>query len=279
MLKTLLGSQYFQDGLPIPQHPDVEIEEIGEEGEKDEEGDEEDEEVDIDIDPNNINDTEVEVIKALYDDKEYDEIDDDFIQQANLDEVLELYDEKNPEPEDNVKKVSKSELEDAMNEFVNEHQIMFYDKNQKIFEFEGIPFEQDHVLHAILDRSSDSSVDIKESSESESEDDVISNASHFTNTDNRPEVISVRLQPVVKKEKKKKKVEKEETKKESGKREKNETKEEKKERKEKIKASKKLLREEKKKRKLENKEEKSKVVGRTVGTYDIRQGTSVMKLS
>lgn len=276
-LKNLLGHEYFQDSLPVPGHPDVQIEEIGEEGEKDEE--EEEEVVDIDIDPNNINDTEVEVIKALYDDKEYEEIDDDFIQQANLDEVLELYDEKNPEPEEEIKKVSRSELEEAMNEFVSEHEVMFYDKNQKILEFEGIPYEQDHVLHAMLERSSESSVDPRESSESESEDDVISNASHFTNTDNRPEVISVRLQPIVRKEKKKKKVEKEEVKKESGKREKNETKEEKKERKEKIKADKKLLREEKKKRKVENKEEKNKVAGRAVGTYDIRQGTSVIKLS
>lgn len=269
-LKKLIGCEYFRDNLPMPQHPDVEFEEIGEE----------DDAVDIDIDPDNINEAEVEVIKALYEDKEYEEIEDDFIQQANLDEVLELYDDGRKEPEDEIKKVSRSELEDAMNEFVSEHQVMFHSENQKIYEFEGIPFEKDHVLQAILDKSSESSVEFKESSESEIEDDIVSNASHFTNTDNRPEVVSVRLQPVVKKDKSKKNAEKEEEKKgESGQRVRNETKEEKKVRKEKIKAEKKVLREEKKKRKLENKEEKTKVVGRTVGTYDIRQGTSVIKLS
>jgi hypothetical protein len=272
-LKMLIGGEHFRDTLPPdfhhPSHPDVQIEEL-----------EEEEAVDIDIDPENINDEEVEVIKALYDEKDYEEIDDDFIQQANLDEVLQEYDENLEEKEEPIIKVSRSELEAALNEFITEHKPLFNQENPKIFEFEGIPFEQDHVLKAALDKSSDSEKELEESSESQEEDDVISNASHFTNTDNRPEVISVRTSGRTSKKIVKKEENKElESKKISGRRERNETKEEKKIRKEKIKNERKEAREEKKKKKEEVKVEKAKEVKRGVGNYDVRQGTSVIKLN
>ena len=268
-LKRIIGGEVFRDNLPLPAHPDVQIEEIGEDEEV----------VDIDIDPDNINDEEVEVIKALYDEKEYEEIDDDFIQKANLDEVLNEYDFESDKP-DKIVKVSKAELEEALQEFIVEHKPLFNEENFKILDFEGIPFEQDHVLKAALEQDSDSMKDPRESSESELEDDVVSNASHFTNTDNRPEVVSVRLSAKVIKTKseKKPKVEDEEVKKESGHRCREETKEEKKERKEKIKAEKKAIREEKKKKKNELKLEKVKEEKRLAGNYDIRQGTSIIKL-
>ena len=56
-------------------------------------------------------------------------------------------------------------------------------------------------------------------------------------------------------------------------------KEEKKIRKEKIKVEKKMIREKKKELKELQKIEKIKTDNRLVGTYDIRQGTSVIKLS
>jgi hypothetical protein len=271
-LKHLLGAEYFRDNLPVPPPADVQIEEV-----------DTDEAVDIDIDPNNINDEEVAVIKALYEeDQEYEEIEDDFMLKANLDEVLEEYKEEVKE-EDPPAKVSKAELEEAMNEFVEEHKTMLEGEHKIFGDFEKIPYEQDHVLQAALtkEESSEQEEEKKNSGDEESEDDVVSNASHFTNTDNRPEVVSVRLG--VKKEKKKETREEGKTeeivKKESGKRDRNETKEEKKARKEKIKVEKKAAREEKKKVKEMYKVEKEKISQQDVGKYDIRPGTSVLKLN
>ena len=111
-LKKIIGNQYFQDNLPVPQNEDVKIEEIGEEIQ---EGDEEI--VDIDVDPNNINDEEVEVIKALYLEQNYDELDDDFMLKANLDEVLEEY--KDDIPDDHLI-IPQKDIDAALDEFISE---------------------------------------------------------------------------------------------------------------------------------------------------------------
>lgn len=252
-----------------------------------EEFDEEDA-VDIDIDPKNINDEEFEVIKALYDDKEYEELDDDFVVQANLDKVLEEYKE---DVENVVTKIPQNEFEAAMDEFISEHKQMFTKEPKFNMDFERLPFEQDYVLQAAIAKepSPYHSPKVSDSSD-ESEDDVVSHASHYTNTDNRPEIVSIRTGEKKKKGKGKKEKEKEkekveddgeneEDKKESGKRKKNETKEEKKARKEKIKLEKKEAREKKKKLKDLYKVEKSKIDERDTGNYDIRSGTSVIKLT
>ncbi|OMJ75668.1 hypothetical protein SteCoe_25133 [Stentor coeruleus] len=271
-LKKLIGAEYFRDGLKkIEPTEDVQIEEFDEE-----------DAVDIDIDPKNINDEEFEVIKALYDDKEYEELDDDFVVQANLDKVLEEYKD---DPENIVTKVSQNEFESAMDEFISEHQQMFTKEPKLNLDFERLPFEQDHVLQAAIAKEP-SPYHTPEPSDSsdESEDDVVSHASHFTNTDNRPEIVSIRTgesrKKIGKDKKKKDEDEKnDEDKKESGKRKRNETKEEKKARKDKIKMEKKEAREKKKKLKDLYKVEKNKIDERDTGNYDIRSGTSVIKLT
>ncbi|OMJ95490.1 hypothetical protein SteCoe_1084 [Stentor coeruleus] len=269
-LKKLIGAEYFRDGLKkLEPTDDVQIEEFDEE-----------DAVDIDIDPKNINDEEFEVIKALYDDKEYEEIDDDFVVQANLDKVLEEYKE---DIENVVTKIPQNEFEAAMDEFISEHKQMFIKEPKLNLDFERLPFEQDYVLqNAIAKEPSPYHSPEPSDSSDEIEDDVVSHASHFTNTDNRPGIVSIRTgkkKEKSKKEKEEKSEESEEDKKESGKRKRNETKEEKKERKDKIKMEKKEAREKKKKLKDLYKVEKNKIDERDTGNYDIRSGTSVIKLT
>lgn len=274
-LYRLIGHEYFQNNVVLPQCDDVKIEEIGEEID-------EDDVVDIDIDPDNINEEEAEVIKALYLEQNYEELDDDFMLKANLDDVLGEYEDEAPEP---VPTVMKNELDAALDEFITEHKQMFVKETNKILgiHFEGIPFEQDHVLIAAIERESSSDKTPEESESSEC-DDVVSHASQFTNTDNRPVVLSLRERKPRKEKKnipeeKEKEDEKEiDKEKESGKRIRTETKEEKKMRKDKIKADKKIARDKKRVLKEMYKSEKVKLDTKDVGTYDVRQGTSVIKL-
>ena len=269
----LIGKEHFQSASQHPPTEDVKIEEIGEENDEDV--------VDIDIDPENINEEEIELVKALYLEENYEELDDDFMLKANLDQVLEEYEDDLPEP---VPSVPKSELDEALDEFISEHKEMFEKEVEKKvrLDFEKIPFEEDHVLRAAMEREPSPVRNPADSESSEEIDDVVSHTSQYTNTDNRPAVLSVRKQ----KERKEKKTgdegkeeEEEEVKGESGKRIRNETKEEKKIRKEKIKADKKTAREKKKTLKEMYKQEKVKLDEKDVGSYDIRQGTSIIKIS
>jgi hypothetical protein len=272
-LKNLIGSQYFQDTPLKPiedtKIDDVKIEEVGEEYENSEE-------VDIDIDPNSINDDQFEVIKALYTEKDSDDLDDDFMIKANLEEVLEEYKENVP---DVIQKIDDKELNEALDEFISDHKQMFSDEKKLIMDFEKIPFEQDHVLQSLIDKEISPLVSPVDSDTSEEKDDVVSHTSQYTNTDNRPAVIAIRQPRIKEKKIEKQEVISAEIAKASGKREKNETKEEKKARKDKIKEDKKTIREKKKANKEIKKIEKHNADLRNVGNYDVRQGISVIKLS
>ena len=206
--------------------------------------------------------------------EESEELEDDFMLQANLDEVLKEYKDDIP---DTIPTVPLNELESALDEFIAENKKMFEPEKKIFMDFERIPFEQDHVLQNVLDKEISPARTPVESESSDELDDVVSHASQYTNTDNRPALISLG-KPKEKKQKKEPKTVEEKVK-ESGKRERNETKEEKKIRKEKIKVEKKMIREKKKELKELQKIEKIKTDNRLVGTYDIRQGTSVIKLS
>mmetsp|Transcript_17561 Transcript_17561/g.17525 ORF Transcript_17561/g.17525 Transcript_17561/m.17525 type:complete len:262 (-) Transcript_17561:26-811(-) len=261
------------------------------------------------MDPNEMKPEQLDILEALYKDAEGEEgeLEDDFLQLANqegeeeLEEVMKEYEsDSESEKEEPRGLVPKSVLDEAMEEFVQEHPTMFGETNlekeeeekegtvhQKKITYEKIKPEEDHVMQRILaelveEEPEEVEIDVPEPEYKVREDDINSVTSTYTNTDNRPIVVSVRSGADKKNKKLKregeKEDEKEENKKQPGHRERGETKEEKKKRKEEIKAQKKESRERKKNIKILYKVEKSKQNELKSGTGDVASGYSIIKL-
>ncbi|CAG9318082.1 unnamed protein product [Blepharisma stoltei] len=300
-IKELVGEKYFDENAKV----DEGLKLIGEEP-KSNEG--EFEIVDIDMDPNEMKPEQIDILEALYKDAEGEEgeLEDDFLQLANqegeeeLEEVMKEYEsDSENEKEEPRGLVPKSVLDEAMEEFVQEHPTMFGETNEdkkeedatvytKKITYEKIKPEEDHVMQRILaelveETAEEGEIEVPEPEYKVREDDINSVASTYTNTDNRPIIVSVR--PGADKKGKKLKGkggeeedEKEENKKQPGHRDRGETKEEKKKRKEEIKAQKKESRERKKNIKILYKVEKSKQNELNSGTGDVASGYSIIKL-
>jgi hypothetical protein len=185
-LKSQLG-----DAL-VNVETELEFEEDEEEFEEVEEVKEEEEE----LDEEDLTDQQREVLEAL-EDEGYEELEDDFVFKAEGEEVEEVFEEYDDEeigaPEvGGVNSVSKAEFEAAMQEFIEEHPELLRKKKEHPLDVIG-PVEYDHLMQAAEAIDSDYEEYYTQMAVRAPEDpwDVESVTSTYTNTDNRPKVISV----------------------------------------------------------------------------------------
>lgn len=147
-----------------------------------------------------LNDNQLEVLAALEDDEdnEYEEdLEDDFVLKAEGDDVAEVYEEYDDEdigaPESGgITTVSKAEFDAAMREFAEQHPDLVRQKREHPLDVIGI-VEYDHIMRAVEEDDSDYEEYYQKLTESAQKDewDIESVTSTYTNTDNRPKVISV----------------------------------------------------------------------------------------
>jgi hypothetical protein len=184
-LKSQLG-----DAL-VNVETDVDFEEEEEEFEEVEEVKEEEE-----LDEQDLTDQQREVLEAL-EDEGYEELEDDFVFKAEgqgVEEVFEEYDDEEigaPEV-GGVNSVSKAEFDAAMQEFIEEHPELLRKKKEHPLDVIGA-VEYDHLMQAAEATDSDYEEYYTQMAVRPPEDpwDVESVTSTYTNTDNRPKVISV----------------------------------------------------------------------------------------
>jgi len=252
-----------------------------------------------------LNPQEQAVLTALDHASDYDSLNSDFIQEAaasptedpEFQQVAEDYEADLPEaayPRDILK---GKELNALMEEFKREHPNLLEEQKpteEQSLEMPKMEYEQDHLLRRWEEMEEEETGDqIAERAfekltyrEPEEKDDVESVVSTYTNTDNRPAVISVSrpekrsfavsakpVAPVSEVETGSKPADT------SLPVPADETKEEKKARKAALKAAKKEKRVQKKELKESFKSEKARQVQQTSGTYDTPQGYAVIKIS
>lgn len=251
-----------------------------------------------------LNPQEQAVLAALDHASDYDSFSSDFIQEAaatpsedpEFQQVAEDYETDLPEaayPRDILKGQALNAL---MEEFKREHPDLLEEHKgpeEQTIEMPKIQYEQDHLLRKWEEMDDEETGDqVAERAfekltyrEPEEKDDVESVVSTYTNTDNRPAVISVSklekrpaagTKPVALSSDSQTSSKPADT---SLPVSADETKEEKKARKAAIKAAKKEKRAQKKELKESFKSEKARQVQQTSGTYDTPQGYAVIKIS
>lgn len=247
-LKGLLGDELFRDMAEGPRKSRFVLPSEG------------GGEVDIDIDPSHPEHEQIEILEALYDEENYEgELDDEFFNIANKDdsefeEIMKMYDCDEAESNELI---SEDKVKEAIQEFKGQHKYLYKDQRGKEKATKGLgnnevsDIEKDHIIQAILNRSSSAESEEKynENEESKEELDIESVASTYTNTDNRPHLV------ILKEKQKRTKQPKTEPKPEERPKthytiDRQETKEDKKLRKQQVKEEKKLNRERKKALKL-----------------------------
>jgi len=223
----------------------------------------------------------------------YEELEDDFVKQAEgeeeFEEVYQEYEEEDEYEEIKAEDIApESELQDALKEFMEDHPSMFDNKEGVLDKLAAreVQIENNHCLKRVLEQEEpDLDVMYEKLVAKEPEDrfDVETIVSTYTNTDNRPAVVSL-TQAKPKKMKSKEGMDTHEEKESkekigtSGHRDRTETKEQRKERKAAIKLQKKESRLKKKELKILYKQEQLKQQKRDSMAYDIKDGLSVIKL-
>ena len=256
-----------------------------------------------------LNAQEQAVLAALDHASDYDSLNSDFIQEAaagpsedqEFQQVADDYEADEPEDAYPRHILKGKALDALMADFKKEYPDMLEEQKapeeqkaseEPVMEIPKIEYEQDHLLRKLEEMEEEETGDqVAEKAfarltyrEPEEKDDVESIVSTYTNTDNRPAVISVctavkRTAGVTSKP------EAVPTEQPASKPSTalpipaDETKEEKKARKAAIKAAKKEKRVQKKELKESFKSEKAKQVQQTSGTYDTPQGYSVVKIN
>lgn len=232
------------------------------------------------------------VLRALEaEDGIFEEIDDDFVKQADAEEEFEEVYQEYEEEEDEEEEIKAeeiapdSELQDALNEFIHDHPSIFENKEGVIEKLQArdSQLKENHCLTRVLEEEEPDLNAMYEqliARQPEDKFDVESIMSTYTNTDNRPAVVSLTQKKPRKTNDKETPDIKETVEKtgKSGHRDRTETAEQRKERKAAIKSQKKESRLKKKELKTLYKQEQLKQQKRDSMAYDVKDGLSVIKL-